>query len=182
MIYGTFQTFASSANFVIKPFGYTDLQISMAAVFLIIMGTIGAVLSSLYLKRTRKYKKVITICTIGATSTMLLLIIQLHILPHPFFTSSVVAMLGFFVTPIVPISYELGCEMAFPIGEAQVTGLLNACSLIWAFISDSILTAVIGFGTTLRSSIFILMLAIFVGIGSVIYFFIKFDLKRKRFE
>ena len=50
LLYGSFQTFASSANLLIKPFGATDLDISIAAIFLIIFGAIGAILSSIYLK------------------------------------------------------------------------------------------------------------------------------------
>jgi predicted neutral ceramidase superfamily lipid hydrolase len=71
--------------------------------------------------------------------------------------------------------------VAFPIGEAQITGLLNGGSLVWAFISDSILTAAIGFGTKIKSLVFIFMIAIFIFVGTVLYFLVVINLKRKLF-
>jgi hypothetical protein len=94
----------------------------------------------------------------------------------------IVGVIGFFITPIIPISYEIGCEIAFPIGEAQITGLLNGGSLIWAFISDSILTLIIGFGTTVKSLIFISVIILFIAMGNVLSFMMRINLKRKHFE
>ncbi len=31
---------------------------------------------------------------------------------------------GFFTIPLVPLSYDLGCEITFPVGEALSTGIL----------------------------------------------------------
>jgi FLVCR family MFS transporter 7 len=101
---------------LIKPFGYTDIQISIAAILLIVFGAVGAVLASLYLNRTQKYKKTIMICTIGACSTLILFGLQLHFFPTVYVMVCFVALMGFFVVPIIPLSYQIGCEVAFPIG------------------------------------------------------------------
>ena len=42
--------------------------------------------------------------------------------------------LGFFLAPTSPLSYELGCELTFPVGEAFVVGILLAGSEIMAVI------------------------------------------------
>ena len=170
MFYGTFLIFGSSANFLIKPFGFSDITISLAAVGLIIFGAVGAVLGSIFLKRTRRYKVLITVTTFSAAGMLTVMIFQLLILPVPALTMLIVAVIGFFVVPVVPTSYEIGCEVAFPIGEAQVTGMLNGGALAWAFIMDSILTAVIGFGTKGKTVGFVLTLIIFLVLGAYIYF------------
>ena len=51
LIYGSFQCFASSANLLIKNFGVSDIDIAIAAVFMIVFGSTGAILGSLYLKK-----------------------------------------------------------------------------------------------------------------------------------
>lgn len=63
----------------------------------------------------------------------------------------------------------------------MVTGLLNGSSLIWAFVSDSLLTLIIGFGSKSQTMIFIFVLIVFIAIGNVLCFLVKVDLKRKRF-
>lgn len=110
------------------------------------------------------------------------MIFQLLILPVPAITMMIVAVIGFFVVPVVPTSYEIGCEVAFPIGEAQVTGILNGGALLCAFIMDSILTAAIGFGTKGKTVGFVITLIIFLVIGAFIYFKTEIVLKRKEFE
>ena len=109
LIYGSFQTFASSANLLIKPFGASDLDISIAAIGLIIFGTIGAILSSIYLKKTRKYRRIFIICCVGSVSCISLLVLQLITIKNITLVKLNVAILGFFITPIVPMSYEIGC-------------------------------------------------------------------------
>jgi hypothetical protein len=46
--------------------------------------------------------------------------------------------LGFVMIPLVPIVYELSCELVFPIGEASAVGFLIGGSAISAFIYGTI--------------------------------------------
>lgn len=105
MFYGTFLIFGASANFLIKPFGYSDATISLAAVGLIVFGTVGAIVSSIYIKRTRNYKKMITFTSFTACALLLALTIQLFIIPLSGITMIIVALIGFNVVPIVPATY-----------------------------------------------------------------------------
>lgn len=86
-----------------------------------------------------------------------------------------------FVVPIVPASYEIGCEVAFPIGEAQITGILNGGAFIWAFLMDLIMTAAIGFGTKAKSVIFLAILSTFLFLASFLFLKVDLILKRKEF-
>jgi hypothetical protein len=35
-----------------------------------------------------------------------------------------VFLIGFFITPVIPLSFELACELVFPVGEALAVGML----------------------------------------------------------
>ena len=35
-----------------------------------------------------------------------------------------VFLIGFFTTPVLPLSFELACELVFPVGEALAVGTL----------------------------------------------------------
>jgi FLVCR family feline leukemia virus subgroup C receptor-related protein len=181
LFYGSFLIFGGSANFLIKPFGFADLSISIAAVGLILFGTVGAIIGSIFIKKTGKYKLLITITTFTASGMLAVMVFQLLILPAAGLTMLVVAVIGLFVVPVVPASYEIGCEVAFPIGEAQVTGILNGGALLCAFVLDSIMTAAIGFGTKERTTVFIMFLFFFLSGGSYIYYKTEIILKRKEF-
>lgn len=82
IFYGSFMVFGTSANFLIKPFGLSDAVISLAAIALILLGAAGAVVSSIFLKRTRRYKFVITLFTFGSTGVLAVLGLQFFLLPY----------------------------------------------------------------------------------------------------
>lgn len=109
LIYGSFQTFASSANLLIKPFGASNRDISVAAVMLILLGSVGAVLGSFYLKKTGQYRRLFRFCCLGALSLIVLLALQLIALDSVALIQLNVGILGFFLTPIIPTSYQIGC-------------------------------------------------------------------------
>jgi len=71
--------------------------------------------------------------------------------------------------------------LSFPIGEAQVTGLLNAGCLLWAFLSSAFVTSVFGYGDTKSSFWIIMVLSIFTLLSAILFFFVKIDLKRQEF-
>lgn len=89
---------------------------------------------------------------------------------------------GFTITPLIPISFDLGCELAFPIGEAQIIGLLNGGSMILAFILTSIITAAIKFQTQAQATMAMIVYIVLVAAGSICFFFLKIDLKRRKAE
>jgi FLVCR family feline leukemia virus subgroup C receptor-related protein len=147
LINGTFIAFASNCNFIIKPYGYTDIEIAVNAVVLMGAGVIGSIIFSLYIKKTFNYRMVIRIIAIGSILLMGLLCFWLNTYNDKVVTTILIAIMGFIITPIIPICYDLGSELAFPMGEAQVTGLLNGAGMLWAFIVNSILSCIFGYGT-----------------------------------
>jgi drug/metabolite transporter (DMT)-like permease len=80
-------------------------MISLAAVGLILMGTVGAIIGSIFIKKTRKYKMMITVTTFASMGILALMTFQLLIVPVDFLTLIIVCFVGFFVVPVVPASY-----------------------------------------------------------------------------
>jgi len=92
------------------------------------------------------------------------------------------SILGILLTPLYAVSYDLGCETSFPVGEAQVTGILNAGGSLSAFILILIIQTTIGFGTTDQSiNTFYVLLSVAIS-GAVCYVFVKNILLRMEAE
>ena len=133
IMYGTLLSFSSTVNMQMKPYHYTNNQISLFAIILLVMGVFGSIAFSLYLKKTTNYKLTIRVIPVISVLSMILILIALSAKASILIVLLFGGVAGFFITPIIPISYDLGCELSFPIGEAQVTGFLNGGSMLLAF-------------------------------------------------
>lgn len=60
-----------------------------------------------------------------------------------FWTSFASAYNSFFLIPLVPIMLELGCELAFPVGEGSATGLLFAVGNLFGFLLGMFLSLIV---------------------------------------
>ena len=115
-MYGTLLSFGSTANLLFKPYGFEDIQIALLAVILIIFGVIGSISISLYIKYTINYKRAIRLIPSCSLLFMILTCLILNTINNLPLTFVMVACIGFCFSPLVPISYDLGCELCFPIG------------------------------------------------------------------
>lgn len=107
--YGSFIAFASNCNFLIKPYGYTDVQIATNAILLMLVGTFGAITFSIYIKKTFNYKLALRSIAIASVAMLLLLCLWLNTINGKLGTSIIISILGFVLTPLIPLSYDLGC-------------------------------------------------------------------------
>jgi hypothetical protein len=115
-MYGTLITFSGLSNFIMKPYGldnvnkyYIKIQISLLGIFGLIFGILGAVSVPYYVKKTKKYIFTFKICGIIVLSSMLSLISVLNYFPNIVIIIFVTSINGYSVTPLVPLSYDLGC-------------------------------------------------------------------------
>ena len=107
-------------------------------------GVIGSIVFSLYIKKTKNYRKAISRITIYSLIIMIVNMLWLNLVGKLAGTIVLTILLGFMFTPLVPVSYDLGCELAFPIGEAQVIGILNGGAMILTFFMTSIISSSLG--------------------------------------
>lgn len=121
--YGTLLTFAAIVNFLFKPYGFSDvnmtiiqIQISLFGIGMLFCGVAGSIMLSLYVKKTLKYRFVFQVCTGAALVITILTTLMLNTKPSVFLSLVCVSFMGFLVTPILPLTYDVGCEIAFPVG------------------------------------------------------------------
>lgn len=147
LYYGPLATLSSMLNFLLKPFSFTDLEISILGMLVIACGALGAIVFSLYVSRTQKYSCCLKSSTIIAFFLFSLALLGLW-LGFPFWTFTIIfAVLGMMVTPVYSLSYDLACETAFPVGEAQVIGVLNSGGNISAIVLILVVQFGVDFGT-----------------------------------
>ena len=87
--------------------------------------------------------------------------------------------MGFNLIPMVPISYDLGCELSFPVGEAQVVGIVTGGSMLYTVILTLTITAAVGFGTPTQSAICMIIYIVLFLIGGGLYCMVDIKLKRR---
>ena len=126
---GTFNALATMIQELVSPYGFTSVcstqfDVSVFGALIIISGLIGSGVVSVIVTKTRAYK--ITIATMFTASVAMGLVYVFSLWAESFpVTATVVFLFGFIMTPVLPVSYELGCEVTYPIGEAMSGGLLN---------------------------------------------------------
>lgn len=77
--------------------------------------------------------------------------------------------MGFNLIPMVPISYDLGCELAFPVGEAQIVGMVTGGSMIYTVFLTLTITTVVGFGTPYQSAVCMIVYICLFLLGAILY-------------
>ena len=141
----------------------------MLGLCLIFFGVAGSIYFSYYLKKTRNYGSAIKKITITSLILMIANTVWLNSIGKLAGTVFLVIFLGFMFTPLVPVSYDFGCELAFPIGEAQVIGILNGGAMILTFVLTLILSSAIGFGSKGQSRTILFIYIVFLSLGTFIY-------------
>ena len=114
----------------------------MISVIPIVSGMVGCIISSIYLKKSEKYKKIIVICMLGSTGGLFFFLMMLYSENFILVCLSMF-IIGLFVVPLIPAMLEYACETCFPIGEATCTGFIYALAHIFRGISGIALTALV---------------------------------------
>ena len=113
------------------------------AVSVTVCGMLSSVGITIYIGYTQKYKKSIISITglscIGKCTIYIYIHIYIYIyyvamigitltlyFSRPGITIAMAAFYGFFTIPVIPVGNEFGCELAFPVAESSVTGIIYA--------------------------------------------------------
>lgn len=83
---------------------------------MLIMGVFGSIVLSLYIKKTNDYKKVLRLVALSAIVFNSILFTWLEVSAMLGITIIIIGVVGFTCTPIITLCYDLGCELAFPMG------------------------------------------------------------------
>lgn len=180
--YGSLICFAANFNFIIKVYGYTDLEIAINGVLMIVTGTVGASLFIIYIKKALNHKLILGVVCLGSAFMMAILCLWLNSANAKAITTFLLIIFGFVATPIVSICYDLGCELTFPMGRVILAGILNCSSLLWAFLLSVFVASVFGFKSESSSILIMGFLTIFIIFSAIFFMFVKIDLKRRHYK
>lgn len=125
LVQGALNSLATLLDLISRPYGFSSFDNSIFGGLLIICGLIGAGIVGTIVTITHKYKLTSILTCLITLATFIAFIFTLSF-ESLIITSIGVALLGLTLTPILPISYEYGVELTYPVGEAMTGGLLNA--------------------------------------------------------
>lgn len=125
MVQGALNSLATLLDLISRPYGFSSFDNSVFGGLLIICGLVGAGVVGLIVTITHKYKLACIVTCLVTLFTFIGFIFTLSF--RSLLVSSIaVALVGLALTPTLPISYEYGIELTYPVGEAMTGGLLNA--------------------------------------------------------
>lgn len=127
---GTIICLAINLNFIIKLYGYEDLEIAIDGLFMIFFGIIGAFLFIIYIRKTLLYKISLGFTCLGSAFFLGILCLWLNSFNGKAITTILLSLLSLIAAPIIPICYDLGCELTFPMGETLATVIVNGTALL----------------------------------------------------
>ena len=166
-----------------KSYNFEDVQIAIFGVCLLVSGVIGSIVYTIYIKKTTKYKNAIICATALAIVFMLTNGLLMNMVPEQkILISFLILGMGFNLVPMVPISYDLGCELTFPVGEAQVVGMITGISMLYTVVLTLTISSGVGFGTTKQSGICMIVYVILFIIGALLYWTVDIKLLRRDHE
>jgi MFS family permease len=144
---GSFNTMATLIAELTTPFGFNAVKTkqSDASVFgasLILSGLVGCAVFAGVVGKYRTYKKCLVIAYIGGIASGTVFALSL-LAKDVYVTACVCCVFGFLMLPLLPISFELGCELTFPVGEAMTGGLLNAGGQVWGIMQIIVTNALL---------------------------------------
>ena len=90
---------------------------------MIVAGLIGAGCFGYYVEVTKLYKTSILICLTGFMASIFMMAFVLYSY-NIAWCGLACFLMGFGALPLLPLCFDLACEITFPVGEAFTTGLL----------------------------------------------------------
>jgi len=108
---------------LIAPSGYTSNDAGIFGAILIVSGLVNGFIAGLIMDKTHAYQSILKFLVIGACASALFFIIMLQ--PNELYPLAVsISFMGFFILPLLPVSFECAVECTYPIRSEWSTGLL----------------------------------------------------------
>eukprot|EP00002_Diphylleia_rotans_P018704 TRINITY_DN3617_c0_g1_i1.p1 TRINITY_DN3617_c0_g1~~TRINITY_DN3617_c0_g1_i1.p1 ORF type:complete len:448 (+),score=102.51 TRINITY_DN3617_c0_g1_i1:47-1390(+) len=175
---GAFNSLATLINQILEPYGYTNDDSGTVGALVVFIGLIGAGIAGAAVDKTKKYKLVLVIC-LGSSSLLALWWTLALKSDNLTMLALVGGLLGGLMTPIMPVSLELGCEIAYPIGEALPSGLLMTAGQIFGIVMVVVMGLLIDEDEVVWAN---WIVVISIGVAFVAMGFFKGELKRSNHD
>ncbi len=171
---GSFNTLATLVAQLVAPYGYTDDFAGLLGASVVFAGLVGAGIASAIVEQTQCYRHVLIFCFLGGAASLSAFVLNLRS-DNEVPLVATMSLFGFFLTPTLPVSFELSCEVTYPMGEALPSGLLMSAGQM------SGIALIFGFNSLLEQDLVELVCWLVVGcmlLGGAIM--LPFDGKLKR--
>ncbi|XP_019824828.2 choline/ethanolamine transporter FLVCR2 isoform X1 [Bos indicus] len=142
---------------------------------IVLAGMLGAVISGIWLDRTKTYKETTLVVYIMTLVGMVVYTNTLN-LGHLWVVFITAGAMGFFMTGYLPLGFEFAVELTYPESEGMSSGLLNVSAQVFGIIFTISQGQIIDNYGTMPGNIF---LCVFLTLGAVLTAFIKADLRRQ---
>ena len=151
---------------------------------IVVSGFFGSLAGGAILDKSKAFKFVTVTVYLASLLSILLFTLLLYLGPGPIWASFITAfLLGFFMTGYLPVGFEFGVEITFPVGEGTSAGLLNASSQLFGTLLTIVMESIQSYSSAVKSEgLFYGNVAItaVLFVGFVMNGFIKSDLRRFR--
>lgn len=182
IVNGTLTNYGSTVQQVVQPLGINGYQVADIFAIAVFIAPVGSILGAFFIAKYKKYNLMI----VGA-STLSLGFLVLNLIAaengNIYFYGVTVIIYILAVSPIVPITYEYGIELAFPVAEATIGGVYSVINQFSATIESLIVDSILGKTPSrgdARTSF--IVIAGYQALAIILLFFVKEKLKRREFE
>lgn len=122
---------------IIAPSGYSSEDAGIFGATIIVAGLLNSFLAGVIMDKTHAYRMILKVLLVGACGAGVFFIIILR--PDHFYPlAASIGLMGFFLLPLLPVSFECAVECTYPIRAEWSTGLLmcsgNALGGIFIFV------------------------------------------------
>ncbi|KAL7992570.1 hypothetical protein Chor_016826 [Crotalus horridus] len=106
-----------------------DLNAGRIGLTIIVAGMFGALISGIWLDRTKTYKQTTLVVYIMSFVGLVVYTFTLD-LGHIWVVFITAGVLGFFMTGYLPLGFEFAAELTYPESEGTSSGLLNVSAQV----------------------------------------------------
>ena len=129
-LYGIYTSLGAVVSSVTEPYGYVATDNAVFGAVFILFGVIGSFIFSILLDKYQRFKLIINVITFLGCIFTAFAFVTLPSRNVALFSFNL-ALIGFTVIPIIPISYAFSVELTFPVPESLSNGMIILPSQIY---------------------------------------------------
>ncbi|XP_048806177.1 feline leukemia virus subgroup C receptor-related protein 2 isoform X1 [Lagopus muta] len=174
---GCFYSLSTLLNrMVVHHYPNEEVNAGRIGLTIVLSGMAGALISGLWLDKTKTYKQTTLVVYIMSLVGMIVYTFTLD-LGHLWVVFVTAGNLGFFMTGYLPLGFEFAAELTYPESEGTSSGLLNVSAQIFGIAFTIGQGKIIDHFETKAGNLF---LCSFLFLGSIMTAFIRADLRRQQ--